>query len=239
MYVAFTGLAKDRVASFLSRDDVFATALLVLCVDAYGAECFDWELETLFQELETDFGVTLSGIARDKLAAILTIMTTDAFYTDPNVFWQICNVLSGSAANFETGSDPVDGAELAWAVVEALINDMQDGNLPQPSFSAEIAAMAGAILTSEGFTQPPQMLSFARVKPLEPMDPQTLQAAMTRNSQLTADLAEQIRIRLTRLNEQLQQLPLSVTFQGLSGGSQRNYLDELLSSEAPRETASA
>jgi len=224
------GLKRENIVKLLNNDNVFASVILAICVNSFGTECFDWEPDTLIMELEEDFNIQLSQVNRDKLNAILTVITTDQFYKDPVVFWQVGNVLSGTPANFVTGADPLTVDEAAWAAVEAALIDMPDGDLPQPSYSSQVSAMVGAILKSEGFSRPPQFLKFATMPERhQAMDLDSESGQEERMNRLEEDLTEGIREQLDELNLQLRQLPFAERSTPPDATKPRDFLDETLS----------
>lgn len=231
------GLKRENIAKLLQDDDTFASVLLAICIDSFGTECFEWEPDVLITEIEDDFGVHLSQVSRDKLNAILTILTTDQFYKDPVVFWQIGNVLSGTPANFATGADELTSDEAAWAAVEAALIDMPDGDLEQPAYSSQVSLMIGAILSSEGFTSAPKFLKFA-ILPDRPhaMDMDSEASQLSRTKQLDASLNVELQEKLEELNRQLRLLPFVEQSERPDPTKPRDFLGETISlgREAPR-----
>lgn len=234
--MATAGLGARRVKELLGSDSTYATVLVAICIDSFGTECFDWDPESLLLELEEDYNVQLSPANRDKINGFLTALTTDQFHTDPFVFWQVGNALSGSPGDFQVGADPLTVDEAAWAVVEISLSDMPDDGQEQPTFSPDVASMVGAVLQEEGFSSPPQFLKFAEIPPRKPaMDPETEQALAARHSRLEEEMVEAVQQRLQELNLQLQQLPLAGQRSQPSPTSPRDFLGELLSAaRAPK-----
>lgn len=231
--MGLSGLKKEKITDLLGDDNTFATVLLAICIDAFGTECFEWDPDVLILELEEDYNIILLQVLRDKINAGLTILTGEQFYTDPIVFWQIGNVLSGTPANWQSGADPLTVDEAAWAAVEAALLDAPDGNLKQPSYSPEVAAMIGAVLAEEGFVSPPKFLKFAKLPPRPtPMDLESEQAQASRTESLEKSLVEEIQLKLVQLNLQLQKLPFVEQSKQSDSMSPRDFLGELLSSES-------
>ena len=228
--MALAGLQKEEIVQPLLSEDTFATVLLAICIDAFTTECFEWDPDLLIRELEEEYAVELSQVNRDKINAIITVMTTDQFYRDPMVFWQIGNVLSGTPANFQTGADPLTVDEAAWAAVEAALVDRPDGDLKQPGYSPEVIATIGAILKAEGYVSPPQFLKFAKIPERRfAMDLESEQAQARRTETLEADLQETIQTKLGLLNQQLQQLPFVSRNSESDPMKPRDFLAETLS----------
>lgn len=166
----------------------------------------------LVAELEEDFSVQIPQANRDKVSALILALTTDSFYTDPSVFWQIANVLSGAAANFQSGQDLMTAEEAAWAAVEVTLNDVSDEKEPTPGVSEDVARLVGLVLKQEGFSRAPTFLKWAdlpRRGPEVMLDQQTEEAVATRSARLEESLVAEVQDRVRRLNVELQRLPLA------------------------------
>lgn len=128
------------------------TPMLVACIDAFGMNFLEWEPDTLILEAKATWGADLPGVNREKIWALVNILTTNLFYQNLECFISTCNVLSGTPASFEN-FDPADVTEMCWAVGEsALIYP------PEQDFGYEIKSYMLAQLESEGFSKPPRLL---------------------------------------------------------------------------------
>lgn len=150
---------RDKIASILTNEDMLATPLMVLCMDQLGGiEFFEWEPVTFNTELKTRFGIDLPNVNRDKIWALVSVLTTDLFYHSLETFIPVCNTLNGSEANFDD-YDPVTSEEAAWGIVETGLIDVPDqGQDPAARFSHEIKRYVGLTLRVEGVTTPPAFL---------------------------------------------------------------------------------
>jgi hypothetical protein len=150
--------ARDKIAGILTNEDMLATPLLVVCMDQLGTEFFEWEPDTFTAELQMRFGVDVPTVNRDKIWALVTVLTTDLFYKSLETFIPICNSLAGSEADFDD-YDPVTGEEAAWGIVETgLVDPPDEGSITGDRFSHEIKRYVGMTLQSEGVTTPPTLL---------------------------------------------------------------------------------
>ena len=77
-----------------SRDDVFGTVMVTLLVSSYGAECLNWEPETLDLQIRNDFGVDMENRDADRLNAAVSVLTTDLFFLSLEGFCNVCNSLN-------------------------------------------------------------------------------------------------------------------------------------------------
>lgn len=208
--------------ALLANPDAFGTALLVLCLDAFGPECLHdpddpdrgpWHPTTFRAELERHFGATLAEGNLARLVAAVTVVTTDLFWKNAAAFVTLANILAGD--DFNPGVwDKADSAECAWAVTEALLLDPPDKDDPEP-FSAEVRHYIGAVLRDEGYVTPPDVLRVAlgadfagKVRYEYADDPQMFEAVYSTQQAKTAEIEEVLRDQLLALREQLLSLPL-------------------------------
>lgn len=146
----------EQAARILTDEAMLATPLVALCVDRFGTEFFDWEPMTFEIESRAQFGIEIPDENRDKIWALVSALTSDAFYKSLETFIPTCNALNGSIANFDD-YDPVTGEEAAWGITEIVLNDPPTEELDK-LFSHEIRYYIGLTLKSEGVTAPPRVL---------------------------------------------------------------------------------
>lgn len=151
------GEQRERVAAILHDPYTMATVLYAIALRQYGHEVHDWEPETVFLELEDDFGQGIPPVNHDKLMALLSAVSSNTFYTNPGAFRAICHSLSGDEEPWDF-EDPLLVAEMAWGVLEVEINDDTTA-----LWSDDVKAMVGGLLLEEGFVEPPPHLDFARI----------------------------------------------------------------------------
>jgi hypothetical protein len=196
-----------------------ATTLLVLFVDRYvlsdeegeGKEAWDWDPETIQQEIYDDYGVKL-GDNLDKLIAAMTILTRDLFFKNERCFVTLANVLSNHG--FHPGEFvPAGVAECAWAVTEGLLLRPPEPDDPEP-FSHAVRYYIGAALGREGFLHPPDILRIAlntadakRVR-IDWQGSVEFEELTVGQKQKNQEIESVIRDGLAELMSQLQSLPL-------------------------------
>lgn len=224
--MALSELRRGRVAALLQDEDVFATTLLAIVIDAYGTEVLGpaetgWTPETLRLELQDDFDVVVPDANMDKLVAGIALLTSDDFYKRTPRFVQLCNALSGSemSARF----DKADAAECAWGMTEAMLLAPPEEDEP---FSDEIRHYLGQILDEEGIADPPDLLRLAirdrvpadvAVADLPTEDPSSFAASYRARADRKQEIQEMLEENVEAMLSQLASLP---------GAPQR---DELLS----------
>src|SRR5262245_58736209 len=125
----------QKLRQVLTDDKSFTTTLLILFMDTYGPEGLDWAPETIYMEIEDDFGVKMPERNFDKLMAGIYLISSDSFYKSLPDFIEICNVLAGhgvTPGQFE----PVALDDMAWGLTEALLISPPDDRDTDP-FSDE------------------------------------------------------------------------------------------------------
>jgi hypothetical protein len=179
---------------------------MALALDAYGTECLEWDPDTLISEVQQDNSVDLPQVNKDKLSAMMTLLTTDSFYRDPIVFYQTCLCFNERPCNFQGFNDDLSAADMAWVVTEAGLNDVDEkGHMSE--FSDDVAAFVGVVLRQDGFFSPPQILSFAKMRPPN-LDRASAQAQSVRDQNAHRDLEQYLQVQLESLNLELSSLPL-------------------------------
>lgn len=204
-------LAKQTL---LDRN-TFTTTLIVLLVDAYGTECFDWAPETIRLELRNDFGVEIPPYILDRIMAGISILTTNSFYISLPDFIELCNILSGNPNTFGE-FDPADVSELAWGITETLLLSPPPEDDENP-FSAEIVGYIQHMLKEEGIINPPDILKLGTNKTEELAkriqydfsdDPDLFASIWQFEAAKTDEINALIRDRLVALFSQLKALQL-------------------------------
>lgn len=148
---------RKQVIPALMHPGTLATVLYAIALRYCGPEIHDWEPETVFLELKDELGVEMPPGNHDKLQALLSAISGNAFYVQPLAFLAVCQSLSGSENPLDM-DDPLLPAEMAWGVLEVQLND------DTPAlFDADVAELVANVLEEDGFTSPPEMLAFAKL----------------------------------------------------------------------------
>lgn len=223
-------LRDIELGKIVTDESLLATPLLVICVDTFGTDFFEWEPRTFDIESRAAFGADIPDVNRDKIWALVTVLTTDGVYKSLETFLPIANTLNGAEADFSQ-YDPVTGEEAAWALTEIFLNDPPEEGLPFAArFSHEIRRYIGITLQTEGITEPNgllrQVAEFDKVTTtiVEGItmgaDEAMFQMYEQRQAEQKAEIDSYVSEMTRLLIHQLQQLPLQ-------SGSTRN-LDQLL-----------
>lgn len=127
----------------------YATVLLALLSDHFGTiEWFGWSPDVLGQEVIDDFGVEMPPDVRDQIWAMVSCLTTDRFYNDPLFFNHVANALSGEPLSMQV-YEPADVDEMAWALLEVGLNDLEDGE--EPKFDPQVEEYLRQALRRQGY----------------------------------------------------------------------------------------
>lgn len=151
-----------RVASeFLSGErETYATVLLGILMQVYGAECLNWDPLTIQAQIAEDFGVHMPDIVNDQLMALVAAMTSDTVYTSVHAFDQTVN--SFCRVGVDDDQDMPAPEEVAWTVFELTMNDPDPYNTTSEwPFSPDIARYCGVVLADAGIKRIPTTLEFA------------------------------------------------------------------------------
>lgn len=122
------GISARVHRELLESTETFASVLLLIALNQYGeGAIFGTEHsdpadpQAVFASLEADFRVKIPEANDNKYLSLFTVLTTDAFYTDPLAFSATCLTLTDGAG----AGDIVDAAfsmptmaEAMWAAQE-------------------------------------------------------------------------------------------------------------------------
>lgn len=130
--------------NLLQSPETFATVLHAILRDRYGDTWYDFDQLSIMMDLQADFQCDPCPAAMDRISAIQTLMTGDAFFNRIDAFFAVCNSFS-SGEPFFGAFDPVTAEEAAWGLAEA---GMNRDILP---FSPTIKQYCRVILRQNGY----------------------------------------------------------------------------------------
>lgn len=221
----------DRSQVYWSRPQTFASSLLLLYFDAFGAEvddqgraaCLSWDPETIMLRLQ-HAGAQPNAVTYSKLLTAIRLQTSDAFYQRLVEFIPFCNILNDDFLDFGQ-FDLADPFDIAWGVSEAyLLSPPED----EPAFSPEVTGYIAEILKASGIWDPPDVLKLAdpvglgrlTVEATFADDPVMFEAIQQASLETTQGLEGYIRERLENLFAEVEALPLQ-------RADARNFLDSV------------
>jgi len=211
--MSLTLVQRDAFRRAFADEKTFATTLLTILLDVYGAESLTWSPETVLMELQEDLGVSLPKFLMDRLFAAAGIVTSDDFYKRLSVFNQYCRILSGG--DFDPQHVvPAGPSECAWGITEGVLLSPPEDEEP---FTEEIRAFLGKVLDEAGITDAPDVLRIAlRDSGWEPdysafslNDPAMFGAEWQNQAQRGQDVEVMLKEMLANLVQQVSALPLT------------------------------
>lgn len=114
-------LDRKVVYRLLNDNGTYGTVLHAIALRSYGPEIYELDPLELFTRLEEDYGGRLTEEHENKLNAILTLMTTDAFHEEKDAFRAICNALTSGDPGMDL-LDELTVPEIFWGIYEAEVN---------------------------------------------------------------------------------------------------------------------
>ena len=185
----------------------FGTVLVALCIDTFGTAALNWEPEILVEGLRETYKTDIPDDVRDRLFALITVLTSDMVYTDPLVFNHVANALSGGDVPMTT-FEPAEPVEAAWAVVEVLMADNDD--IDPEAFGEDVKAFIGTILWDAGLPAFPPLDFVEKYVSMqgfgETTAPGMIQAEVLEREQEMREIKTEVAEGITRLREQLASL---------------------------------
>lgn len=145
----------------LEDEQAPALVLLALITKAYGKECYAWDPLVLKAELQEDYSCEISDLQSDKIQAAITLLTTDIYETNVNVFETLNYLFIHQPDNLEE-LNPMEAEELICGMTEAYLIRGEKIN-----FSPEIRVYAGQIFYDYGMHKPPELFPEAIMRETE------------------------------------------------------------------------
>lgn len=147
---------------FIHEPGAFASALAAAAIKMLGAECVQWDPVALRMELKDLTGREPSDLNMDRLNAAFTVIGNDVFLRSVGAFCAVVTAFNFNKVPAGVLAVP-DSDDLMWGATEAaLLLDTEN-----PGYCPDIQALAGAVLSFDGVTSPPDILSFAVFDPRE------------------------------------------------------------------------
>ena len=207
-----------NLAALIQSDEIFATTLLVIAVDRFGAEIVNDSgnvrtPEAIRYEFSALFGCQIPDDNLGKLMAALAVLHSDALTRSLPSFLFTVHGLLGDGTDWSY-AEPIDAEDLAWAVMEAmLIWPPEEGSL----FDPQIVAWCRTMMKAEGLMSPPAVLAFAREDAVYGDLGQYGDDVLREQASRTEEVNEYVESRQAALFEQLETIKgLGCTAAGLA-----------------------
>lgn len=128
-------------------------------IDKYDQAWFEWEPETIWMQIQSDFKYPVNELAKNKINAAKAVLMMDGFWREWQIFEKVVQAFNDHIPNFLSVEVP-SPAEMAWAVTEAKY--LNPGNV----FSDEIIGYVQTGCRDVGLVYYPEDLLFAQPRPL-------------------------------------------------------------------------
>jgi len=148
------GTPPLSVKSAFSRRDIHPILLGVLLLDKYGPQWLGWEPETLWQEIESDFGATPGVHTRNKINALKTAHVVDSPWIAWEVFNAVVHAFTDNIPNFRVLHRPTP-SQIVSAVT--MMN-----RIKKSPFSDEVGRYIAACFLDDGVFFLPPPVGFAQ-----------------------------------------------------------------------------
>lgn len=148
--------------SILRDDHAPVIALVAAVIRQYGTAALEWQPELLRNEIESDFEISLTDLQSDKIQAGFTVLTTDLFEAQWEVFKTVCHLLNNTPDSFEDHTQ-LEAEELATAIAHYRLLIGEDEE--KAKFSDEVRAYAGVVFYHYGMSEPASIFPTALMPP--------------------------------------------------------------------------
>lgn len=144
----------------LKNPESEAVALLVAVDKLFKGQCFAWEFDTLFSELEDEHGIVLSPEASDRLMALLAIKLNPAHLWDGSVFANIVESLNHNECLVDTYEQCSPG-EILWALKQLeILGEHYSLSLTEEMFNDEPKIYIACCVAADGWFVLPEEFKF-------------------------------------------------------------------------------
>lgn len=146
----------------LKNPESCGMALVVAIDKVFKGQCFAWEFDTIFSELEEDYSIVLSSEAADRVMALLAIKANPAHLWDGAVFANLVETLNFNECLTDTYEQCSPG-ECCWALQELEMFSTHY-NLPfeKDLYNDEPRIFIACCVASDGWMVLPEDLNFCR-----------------------------------------------------------------------------
>lgn len=146
-------MKKSHDHGVLEDADLNPIQVFAACKSFWGEDWLDWEPETIEETAKAD-GIEIHPINMGKMFAIRSILKTDQFFEDPQVFSKVCVAFASKHVDWAIVQKPKT-YEVA-ATIALVDRFLKDGE-----YSADVATFVAACALDDGFVQLPPQLTFA------------------------------------------------------------------------------
>lgn len=141
-------------SNLFSHTETHPYVLDLALIKTFNLEWFEWEPETLFQEIKTTFNSSIADVNRVKIMTTMTLHVIDTAWEHWEIFESAIQALNGVIPN-PTYMNPCDVAFLMAGV--DIINDIR-----KEDFSDEVGRYVAACFLNDEISYAPPPLEFSQ-----------------------------------------------------------------------------
>ena len=145
------------LTKLFTNTEVSPTVLHVVVLRHFSTDAYQWEPQTLWKEIEDTFKVSLPRTNKDKIQAVFSLVATNLFYVQWEVFEKICKSFNNVEISFRHVS-PLITEEMIVALIEASLNDV---DFETAKWDPEVKIYVQSVLKKDGFLKIPEILKFS------------------------------------------------------------------------------
>jgi hypothetical protein len=154
--------SREPIIRFFSYHDAHPVALMLVLMEKFSVDWFDWEPETLKQEILSTFNATsISEHNWQKIQAVRTLTRSEGFWEEWHVFEKILQALNNNVPRFDITQRCTLAQLMAGVDIANQVRDEE--------YSEEIQRYVAACALDEGVIYLPSPLSFAQRVLSQPM----------------------------------------------------------------------
>jgi len=149
---------KEIISDESTTAAVLLAAVMKLFKDEDFEELFAWDPLVLRIEIKEATGVILTDKQSDKIHAAITVLSTDLFEAQWEVFEKVCHLFNNQETDFST-LDPLSAEEMTIGVAQATLIRHE-----AIDYDSEVLAYQGVVLKEYGFSKPPELFPKAIIE---------------------------------------------------------------------------
>jgi len=154
--------SREPIVRFFSYHDAHPVALMLVLMEKFGTDWFEWEPETLKEEILSTFNATsISEHNWQKIQAVRTLTQTVGFWTEWHIFEKIVQALNNNVPRFDITQRCTLAQLMAGVDIANQIRDEE--------YDEEVQRYIAACFLDEGVIYAPPPLGFAQGVLSQPM----------------------------------------------------------------------
>lgn len=154
--------SREPIVRFFSYHDAHPVALTLVLMEKFGADWFEWEPETLKQEILSTFNATsISEHNWQKIQAVRTLTQTVGFWSEWHIFEKIIQALNNNVPRFDIAQRCTLAQLMAGVDIANQIREEE--------YDEEVQRYIAACFLDEGVVYAPPPLGFAQRVLSQPM----------------------------------------------------------------------